>query len=386
MKSLKRRLIALRSALYRAMMRAAGALLPLDRHKTVYMSFGGHAYSDNPRAVSEAMSALDPQARPVWLFTDPNKPRPDMPQNVIPVRAHSLRAVYHMATASCWVLNHLMPPYLVKRRGQCYVQTWHGDRTFKVVLHESGKRGIPDLDVMDLGVVGSDQGETIFRDMFGYKGELLRVGSPRNDALIHLDDQEAARIRRAVGIGEDERVAMYAPTMREHLAHTQRRQDVQALDFKRLLDLLEQRDGLSWRLIVRAHSTVSGLGGYAADARILDLSGYEDMRDLLQICDLLLTDYSSSACDFPLTGRPVVLFQPDIDEYRARDRALCFKMEDSPFHAARSQAELEDILLSIDEDGARENARAIEQFFGIDETGEAAKRVAEWILSKGASI
>ncbi len=382
MMPLKKQLIRSRGALYRVIMRAAGALLPLDPHKTVYVSFGGHAYSDNPRAVSEAMSALDGAAKPVWLFKDVHKDRPSLSANVKKVRVNSLLSIYEMATASCWVFNHLMPSNLVKRPGQLYVQTWHGDRMFKVCLHESGKRGLPDAKAMDLGVIGSDQGEAFFRTGFKFSGELLRVGSPRNDALITGDPAEAARIRKAVGIKEGEKVAMFAPTMREHLGHTDKKQDLSTLDFVRILDLLEQKDGCGWRMIVRAHSTVSGLTGFASDKRILDLSAYEDMRDLLMITDLYMTDYSSTAFDFPLTGKPVALYQPDIEDYRAHDRALCFEIEDSPFWAARTQAELETILGGITEERALENDREIIDFFKIDESGEAAMRVAKWIRAR----
>ena len=379
--SAKKKLIGIRSAFYRATMRAVGALFPVDQHKTVYISFGGHAYSDNPRAVSEAMSALDPKARPIWLFKDPDKARPSMPEDVTALRIHSLRAIWAMATAGCWVLNGLMPPYVIKRKGQLYVQTWHGDRGFKVCLQESGKNGLPDAKVLDVGVIGSDLGEMFFHTAFQYDGELLRVGSPRNDALIHIDPAEAARIRRDLGIAPDEGVAMYAPTMRENLGHTSKKQDLGALDFVRILNLLEDKDQRKWRLIVRAHSTMAGLTGYAQDARILDLSDYEDMRDLLIITDLYMTDYSSSACDFPLANRPVAIYQPDYDAFKSKDRTLYFDIEDSPFPTARTQEELEAILSQMNEASTRESCRKILDFYVTDESGEASRRVADWMIA-----
>lgn len=381
--SVKRKLIGLRSVLYRAIMRAVGALFPIDRDKTVYVSFGGHAYCDNPRAVSEMMQQLSPEAKPVWLFKDPAKPRPDMPDSVQAVRIHSLRSVFELATAGCWVLNGLMSPYMVKRRGQYYVQTWHGDRGFKVCLQESGKNGLPDAKVLDLGVVGSGFGEAFFRSGFQFDGELLRVGSPRNDALLAMDAAEVSRIRHLIGLGEGERVVMYAPTMREELGHTSKKQDVSSLDCTRVLNLLEARDARPWRMIVRAHSTIAGLTGFEGDGRILDLSDYEDMRDLLMVTDLYMTDYSSSASDFALTGRPVAIYQPDYDAYQDKDRALHFTIEQSPFWTARTQDELDAILMNMTCDRVRENDRAILDFYDTEETGQASRRVAEWILDRG---
>jgi CDP-glycerol glycerophosphotransferase len=40
------------------------------------------------------------------------------------------------------------------------------------------------------------------------------------------------------------------------------------------------------------------------------------MSELLLITDLLITDYSSCAGDFALLGKPIFLFQSDIEEYK----------------------------------------------------------------------
>ena len=47
----RKRLMTLRARAYRALMKSAHALGIRDGRKVVFDSFGGHAYSDNPRAV-----------------------------------------------------------------------------------------------------------------------------------------------------------------------------------------------------------------------------------------------------------------------------------------------------------------------------------------------
>jgi CDP-glycerol glycerophosphotransferase (TagB/SpsB family) len=49
----------------------------------------------------------------------------------------------------------------------------------------------------------------------------------------------------------------------------------------------------------------------------------EDLHAYLGLCDLLITDYSSVGLDFTLTGRPIIYFTPDFDEYR-RTRGFYF--------------------------------------------------------------
>ncbi|MFW3460001.1 CDP-glycerol glycerophosphotransferase family protein [Streptomyces microflavus] len=55
---------------------------------------------------------------------------------------------------------------------------------------------------------------------------MLEAGSPANDVLFPPDrDKAAEEVRRTLGIPEDHRVVLYAPTYRDHLAHPVRLPD-----------------------------------------------------------------------------------------------------------------------------------------------------------------
>ena len=49
----------------------------------------------------------------------------------------------------------------------------------------------------------------------------------------------------------------------------------------------------------------------------------EDVMELLVNHDLLITDYSSVGFDFTFLGKPVILFQPDLEEYLKRRKLYC---------------------------------------------------------------
>lgn len=93
-----------------------------------------------------------------------------------------------------------MPHYAVKGKGQFYVQTWHGDRPFKVCLQESGKNGLPDAGAIDLAVAASRAGTDFFRSAFQYQGDILVEGSPRNDVLVNPVPALAERTRKQLGL------------------------------------------------------------------------------------------------------------------------------------------------------------------------------------------
>lgn len=351
----------------------------------VFSSFNGKSYSDNPRAVSEAIHTLYPEVELVWLFNAPKSKAGIVPGYVKCVENTRTLAVWHAYAAADVVVVNGTLPKVPKGKNQHFVQTWHGDKAFKKILYDSPFATSNDFvaesadGYCDLAVAGSTYGEQQYRTAFRYRGPVLNEGTPRNDCLLRRDALKIKAVRRELGVDDACKIFLYAPTLRRQSCKERSEQNVSALDMTAVLDTLEARDGCRWTALIRAHPSVVGLCGVREDARILNVSGYEDMADLLLVADLLVTDYSSCAGDFALTGRELVLFQADFEEYLKHDRTLYFKMEDSPYFVAKSQDELCEILRGMTPEAAAENCRSILAFYGNTESGYAAERVARHI-------
>jgi CDP-glycerol glycerophosphotransferase len=106
------------------------------------------------------------------------------------------------------------------------------------------------------------------------------------------------------------------------------------------------------------------------------------MADLLLVSDMLITDFSSSAGDFALMNKPVILFQSDKEDYIENSRQLYFSMDSTPYFIAETQDELESIVSGLTDEAVSENCQAILNFYGAYETGKAseviANRIIEW--------
>lgn len=365
-------LSALRSHLGRGFMGCCHALFGIRRDKVVFSCFSGASYGDNTRAVSEALMRMRPGLAIVWQLARNAAGRDEVPAGVRIVRPRSLRILFHLATARVLVDNVNRPVYMKKYPDQVYIQLWHGDRAMKKILLDMND-GIdyPDARYMDLGVSGSRFGTELFRSAFGYTGEMLQVGCPRNDILLDPPEGAREKVRARLGLPEGARVLLYAPTFRnDSMGRAQKAN----LDLQQAVARLEEATGQKWVALMRSHVLNRGLEGAGA----LDVSGYPDMAPLLLIADLLITDYSSSAGDIVLRDAPVILYQPDRSAYQAKDRAFYYDLDETPYWIARNEQELYAFFAKLDQ--APENCHALRAYYGMTETGHASRTVAERIL------
>ena len=359
----------------------------INRNKVLFVSFGGKSYSDNPKRISEELHRLSPQTEIVWMFDDPEAKKGTVPPYVRVVNAKS-RFMSYKEMATCAVMvNNFSFVRIRKSKKQMFIQTWHGDRAFKKVLYDSPfaskeyfvSESLPGY--CDLAIAGSDYGESQYRTAFRYTGEVLKVGTPRDDVLVRNSNHDIERIRNELGVPGETKLLLYAPTLRRKNSDDGSLQNIQDIDIERTLDALDEKYACKWMCLMRAHPAVRNLGGYQQSPRIKDVAKYEDMADLLLVADMLVTDYSSCAGDYALLDRPLVLFQSDIEEYLEKDRSFYFNIEDSPYFTAKSQRELEELIHSFEPEMIKTNCREILSFYGTNETGEASHAVVERIIN-----
>src|SRR5919112_307279 len=89
-----------------------------DENVVIFESWHG-TYSDNPRAISEALHASGSPLTQVWVLDE-------RPPTVITVEPESLRYLEYLGRAGHVVSNTHMPGYYRKKPGVQYIQTWHG--------------------------------------------------------------------------------------------------------------------------------------------------------------------------------------------------------------------------------------------------------------------
>ena len=358
----------------RGLNHTAGLFRPIEK-KIVFESYNGRQYSDNPRAICEKMHDLFPEYELVWGMSDRTE---NVPDYVRTVDVNSWKYRVECATAFAFVNNEGMKQYHYKRKGQLFIQTWHGDRGFKKILFDSlAARGISSKEygfadeyLTDLFVLGSDYAENRIKTAFRYSGKTIKTGCPRNDCL--LDPQNSDKVREKIGIGKDRKILLYAPTLRRNSKVVQAK-----IDLNETLKHFSQRGG-DWVCLIRAHPKSLGVD-IGADSNIIDVSKYPDMSDLLMVSDALITDYSSCAGDFILRRKPLILAQFDLEQYMEEDRTFHVDINEIGYLIAKTQEELNSYIDTLSDKDFAENCQKVLDYFGTCETGHSAEDVCRLI-------
>ncbi|BFO16455.1 hypothetical protein SHKM778_28430 [Streptomyces sp. KM77-8] len=303
------------------------------RDAVLFDAFKGTQYSDSPRALHEELLRRRVDLEQLWVVRDDQV---QVPPTATPVRMWSPQWYEALATSRYVVANNHLPDWFQKRDGQVVVQTWHGTPLKKIghdieSIHFADQRYLErvekEVENWDMLVSPNSFSTPILQRAFGFPGEMVESGYPRNDILRRPDteDQER-RIRRRIGLPEGKRVVLYAPTWRDDQFYAPGKYK---LDFRIDLAAARAELGDDHVLMVRRHPNVVDPVPGAGDGFVFDVSDYPDMADLSLITDVMITDYSSLMFDYVNTGRPILFFTYDLDHYRDTLRGFYFDFEGS---------------------------------------------------------
>ncbi|WP_394433536.1 bifunctional glycosyltransferase/CDP-glycerol:glycerophosphate glycerophosphotransferase [Streptomyces sp. SGAir0957] len=344
---------------------------------------------DSPRAVHTELVRRGTAVEHLWVTRDG---RTHVPPTARGVEEYS--AEWYAALARCRrvVTAHQLPDFFERREGQTVVQTWDGsplkrigaDLTDTLYADHDQLALLPGLSRQwDVLVAPSRWSAPHLSRALGYDGEILQAGSPRNDLLFTTPDarrERTERLRRDLSLDPDKRIVLYAPTYRDHLAHSPGRfRHEAAFDFA----AAERELAGDHVLLVRKHPQATGRLTGARAPFVRDVTDHPSAAELLLLADVLITDYSSLMFDFAHTGRPMLFHTYDLDHYRDTVRGFYLDFEDrAPGPLLSSTREIVTALRRLDTEAPR-HAAAYEAFrtaFCDLDDGGAAARVAERLM------
>lgn len=362
-------------------------LFPIKENKVLMDNFHGKGYGGNPKYIAEEMlqrKGFDI----VWLT---NNSAEVFPQGIRPIKRHSIRAFYESATAKAWVFNERYGKLTKKRRNQVYLQTWHGSVAIKKVEKDAiarldsryVKKAKEDGRVADGMLVDGISNYQLFQRSFwlSQKCELLKFGTPRTDFLFREKENKELKfkIRAKLGIVRDSFFVLYAPTFRDNgsVEHY-------ISDFTQMRKSFESKYGETM-IAVRLHPNVQQTPFYTEildSQKIIDVSMFPDVDELVLAADCLITDYSSIAYDFAIIEKPVFLYTVDLNQY-IEDRGVYDVIYEQPFRLNTSMEMLTEEISTRKEKDYKDQIAVFYTKYPHYNEGKAARQAVDWLENKG---
>jgi len=347
-----------------------------------------HLLTGNERAVFEQVRD-DPSIRKIVL-TRGRRVSLDG-ENVVVCPLDSPEGQYHLLRAKQIFVKHsprINAKYPISAKLHNFINLWHG-----IPLKRFGPASLDMEQKLDWvyrenrdcrAVISSSKVDALAMAAAFYPlpyREVWITGLPRNDFIVCPESrlpsdflEEGRRLETERG---GRKLVLFAPTFKNAQADGYYRFSEEELDWLR--NWMAANDavlGVREHMADRAHSYHAQLALLGA----LDLSAkrYPNIEVLYRQASMLLTDYSSCAIDFSLTGRPVISFAYDFEHYAGTERGLFYDLDHVfPGPVCRDFASLS-VALSGGFEGARDPVEAElrrRTFFDYDDDSNA-RRVA----------
>jgi CDP-glycerol glycerophosphotransferase len=266
-----------------------------DNQLVLFMHHHTQGFGGNPKYIANALHELDPSIKLIW-FGEPL----DIPSWIKVVKPHLFNLFYYHIKAKVWVDDETKPRYLSKFKDQFYIQTWHGDRGFKHIKYQYQTKPLYMLEEQycDIFVCGSTHSVEKYPIAFKTKAHMVMQGMPGNDRFVK-GLSHAQALKKKYGF-EHHQCCVIAPTLTQ-----QANEYLNESMLNLLKDELEKVTKQKWIVVYRAHYR------NITSSNVQSIQFIPDVYDVLDMCDFLITDYSSIIGDYCVQSKPWVIYTPN---------------------------------------------------------------------------
>ena len=354
--------------------------IPIKKNKILFNSFCGKGFGDNPKYIAEEILKRSNDYDLVWMVNSIDEP---LPKGIRPVLCNSRRARYELATSKIIVCNVKHALVFKKKKGQYYIQTWHGSFGLKYIEKDAQdklssyylNKTIADSKNIDLLLSSSNWQTEEYKRAFWYEGDILEKGSPRNDILFNISKEKLEQIKNELNIPLNKKILLYGPTFRNNLSI-----DVYNIDLKAIKNELEVKTKEEWIILVRLHPNIQSYFNLFTGLDFRDVTSYPDGQEILAISDILISDYSSYMIDSIVMNKPVFLYAPDIQNY-IMERGLKPIYFTLPFSICQNNQELIEAIREFEIEAYLKKLNKFRESYHSFDDGKSSAHVVDIIFN-----
>ena len=306
-------------------------------------------------------------------------------ENVTPVVLSTFKYMKLLASAKYLFNDNTFLPFYLKKPGQVYLNTWHG-----TPLKTLGK-GIRNA----MHGIGNAQKNFIAADYLLYPntytmehmiedymlenvalGKAVLAGYPRNTAFFNKE--RGKEILEELEI-QDKKVYAYMPTWRGSVGNIDAKANAYFQYYLYELDKILSDDEIVY---LNLHPIAKKDVDFTTFKHIRNFPADYETYDFLNCAECLVTDYSSVFYDYAVTGKKIILFTFDEEDYFA-DRGVYKPLSALPFTNVKT---VEDLLKEMRTPKNYDDKAFLEEYCTYD-CPEAAKALLDFtILGKKTEL
>lgn len=336
--------------LFSGLLRLLGSFVKTDEKLILFNSYGGKKIDDSPLAIFYKMQDDERFSgyRMVWAVQEPDKF--NNMEGIEIVKTDSFRYFLYALKAKIWITNSSMERGLsFKKNNTICLNTWHGTTIKKmgIDIQDDNQSFRSKTNVCaDIMLAQSQYDIDIFSHAFELPKERFRcIGLPRNDMLANYSKADVSSIKKKLGISEDKKVLLYAPTFREY---TKGKDSEVILDIPIKLAYWQEKLGTEYVVLFRAHYEVARHMEVSESPLFIDVSTYPNLNELMIISDALISDYSSIYFDYSIMNKPMYCYAYDYEQYMSK-RGMYLNLRDElPCEMHQNEESLLADILSLE--------------------------------------
>lgn len=375
--------------------------LSIKENTILYECRDGKSMTDSPYAMFRYMlEHPDFQSYThIWSIENEEALEPVMANyknnpNVKFVKRHSRAYLQALATCAYLVNNSTFPSYYLAKKGQVYVNTWHGTPLkymgYDVPGDPSHSQNVV-RNFLSADYILSPNPHTtkIFLEAFKlaglYPGEIIEEGYPRIDSTLNGNAQTMRTHLQKLGLslGNGKQTVLYAPTWKgSDVVNVN--DDVQQIHAD--IQTLVKRFGDQYNFLIKVHPFLYKEATKYPEIQSQLVPDYLDTNELLAAVDVLITDYSSIFFDYLATNKPILFYTWDFDVY-SEERGQYLHQDELPGPLLFNIRELSEAFENIEtiQTSYQDKYEKAKQRFTSHDDGQVTERIISYIFqNKGA--
>jgi CDP-glycerol glycerophosphotransferase (TagB/SpsB family) len=315
-------------------------LFPKNKRIWIYGAWLGQKYSDNSKYLFEYATKHYPEIDHYWISQNKEVVEDLKNKGYKSLYAYSIKSIFIQLRAGLvFYTNSLFDISDYHFCSRAYkVALWHGMPLKKLYLddnrryknHSNIKKRLSNLkyklysDVKrDLSIATSESAKETIRSAFDLSYEsILIVGQPRNDIFNKFSNKSEV-LKLKDNTLSQRKIITYMPTYRDDEENREKFHGLleDILKDPEVDKLLQKHN---YHMLVKFHFLGGNANINGKNITFISDNDITDTQELLNITDILITDYSSCFIDYLLKRSPLMFVANDVEGYEEKENGFYY--------------------------------------------------------------